>query len=95
MEFNSKLYDYVRIDHFIGIVRYYKIPYGAKNGMVGEFADGPGMNLIEAINSVSGECQIIAEDLGLVTDEVRDLIKKNWLSWNENTTVCFWMVTRK
>ena len=39
--------------------------------------DGPGMKLISAINQVKGDCDIIAEDLGIVTDDVRDLIKKS------------------
>lgn len=75
--FSAKIYDVIRIDHFIGIVRYYAIAYGAENARIGEFKTGPGEKLIKAINEVTGSNQIIAEDLGLVTDEVRDIMKKS------------------
>lgn len=76
MAFSAKIYDVIRIDHFIGIVRYYTIAYGAKNAIVGEFKTGPGEKLVKAINESIGESQIIAEDLGIVTDEVREIMKK-------------------
>lgn len=77
MAFSAKIYDVIRIDHFIGFVRYYTIPYGAKNARKGEFKKGPGEKLINAISEVVSSNQIIAEDLGLVTQEVVDLIKKS------------------
>ena len=75
--FSAKIYDVIRIDHFIGIVRYYNIPYGAPNARIGEFKKGPGEKLVKAINESLGDSQIIAEDLGLVTDEVREIMKKS------------------
>lgn len=72
----AKLYDAIRIDHFIGIVRYFAIPAGAKNGMVGEFHWGPGRKLTDAIVEAAGETKIIAEDLGVIIDEVRALKKE-------------------
>ena len=69
----SKLYDAIRIDHFIGIVRYYAIPAGAENGMVGEFHQGPGKKLTDALIESAGKTKIVAEDLGVITDEVRKL----------------------
>ncbi len=77
ISFNALLYDYIRIDHFIGISRYYKIPYGSKDGKIGEFCEGPNYDFIEAIEEVAGNCQIIAEDLGIITNEVRELIAKS------------------
>ena len=69
----AKLYDAVRIDHFIGIVRYYAIPAGSVNGMKGEFHWGPGKKLTDALIEAAGETKIVAEDLGVIIDEVRKL----------------------
>ncbi len=76
MAASAKLYDVIRIDHFIGVVRYYKIPV---NGVPkeGTFAKGPGMKLIRAIDSVIGSTKIIAEDLGVVVPEVNQLVKES------------------
>ena len=71
----SQLFDVVRIDHFIGIVNYYSIPYGAKDATVGEWRQGPAKELIDAVLEASGKTKFIAEDLGAVTNEVRKLIK--------------------
>ena len=76
MESSAKLYDVIRIDHFIGIVRYYNIPVDGvpKEGF---FAKGPGIKLINAIDSAIGDSKVIAEDLGVVVPEVTALIKQS------------------
>lgn len=71
---NAKLYDCIRIDHFIGVVNYYSIKAGEKTAMNGEWRMGPGKKLTDAIDSVIGESKIIAEDLGVVSQPVRDLL---------------------
>ncbi len=73
MAFSAKLYDIVRVDHFIGIVRYYAIPYGSLTAQNGEWCRGPGAALIRAISAVMGDSKIIAEDLGCVVPEVEEL----------------------
>lgn len=70
-----KLYDIVRIDHFRGFDEYYSIPYGEPTAMNGHWEKGPGMNLFNAIKEKLGERQIIAEDLGFLTDTVIQLVK--------------------
>lgn len=75
--FNSTIYDVIRIDHFIGIVRYYAIPAGDTNAKNGKFNDGPGYALVKAIDEARGESEIIAEDLGIVIEPVRKLIKRS------------------
>lgn len=71
-----QLYDVIRIDHFRGFDEYYAIPYGSKNAVNGEWEKGPGMDLFEAIKkNISEDAQIIAEDLGFMTDTVRKLVK--------------------
>lgn len=71
-----KLYDVVRVDHFRGFDEYYSIPYGAKNAIKGEWKKGPGFSLFKALNQELGKLEIIAEDLGFITDSVRRLLKQ-------------------
>lgn len=70
------LYDVVRIDHFRGFDEFYAIPYGDPTAEFGKWRQGPGYDLFKAINEALGERKIIAEDLGFLTDSVRDLVKK-------------------
>ena len=60
---NAKLYDVIRIDHFIGVVRYYSIPANDDNAKNGRWRKGPGKKLTDAIEEVLGDGKIIAEDL--------------------------------
>ena len=76
MAASARLYDVTRIDHFIGIVRYYNIPLD-KDPIDGFYAEGPGIKLIKAIDSAMGDAKVIAEDLGVVVPEVTELIKKS------------------
>lgn len=62
-----RLYDWVRIDHFIGFVRYYCIPEGQRDARLGEWRKGPGAELFKGLE----QKHVVAEDLGIVTDEVR------------------------
>lgn len=75
MRLSAEIYDVVRIDHFIGIVKYYSIPAGDKTAENGEWVCGPGQKLTDAINSVLGSSSIIAEDLGVAIPEVKKLLK--------------------
>ena len=70
-----RLYDVVRIDHFRGFDEYYAIPAGSKNAVIGKWEKGPGMDLFDAVKEKLGEISIIAEDLGYITDSVRQLVK--------------------
>lgn len=72
----SNDFDIIRIDHFIGFVNYFAIPYGEKTAKNGNWLKGPGIELFDAIKAQLGQKNIIAEDLGVVTDEVRAVIKK-------------------
>jgi 4-alpha-glucanotransferase len=71
-----ELYDIVRIDHFRGFDAYWAVPYGDKNAVGGKWLKGPGYSLFKAINNEFGNGRIIAEDLGFITDSVRNLIKR-------------------
>ncbi|MBP1544520.1 MAG: 4-alpha-glucanotransferase [Oscillospiraceae bacterium] len=70
-----RLYDVVRIDHFRGFDEYYSIPYGESTARNGSWKKGPSMELFNAIEAALGRRDVIAEDLGFVTDSVRKLVK--------------------
>lgn len=69
---SNKLYDVTRIDHFRGFESYWEIPYGDENAINGRWVKGPGIKLFNAVKSSLGDINIIAEDLGFLTQEVID-----------------------
>lgn len=69
------LYNVVRIDHFRGFDEYYAIPYGAESAVTGHWEKGPGIDLFRCVEQNLGWHEVIAEDLGYVTDSVRQLVK--------------------
>lgn len=68
-----RLVDIVRIDHFRGFEAYWKIPYGSPNAIKGEWIKGPGKDLFDTIKEKLGDLPIIAENLGVITDEVEKI----------------------
>ncbi len=70
-----KMYDVVRIDHFRGFDEYYSIPYGAETAVNGHWEKGPGMGLFNRMKEVLGDREVVAEDLGYMTDTVRQLVR--------------------
>lgn len=74
ISFMLTIFDGVRIDHFRAIESYYAIPGTAKTAKEGEWRPGPRMELINVIKDVSKDKLIIAEDLGDITDEVREML---------------------
>ena len=80
MKGNAQIYDIIRIDHFIGIVRYYSIPAKAPDGKDGKWNKGPGKKLTDAVEEAVGTGKIIAEDLGVCVPGVRKLMNRTgWL----------------
>lgn len=73
----AKLFDVIRIDHFIGIARYYAIAPECETAIGGEWCEGPGEKLINAINVAAGAARIIAEDLGVLHPSVKNLLEKS------------------
>ena len=69
------LYDIVRVDHFRGFDEYFSIPYGDENAKRGHWEAGPGMKLFHAMEQALGKKEVIAEDLGYVTESVKKLVK--------------------
>ena len=71
-----KVYDYLRIDHFRALDRYYQVDCDKDNARVGEWVKVPSEELFSAIHKKVDKSRIIAEDLGLIDDGVRELLKK-------------------
>ena len=76
---NFRLYDVIRIDHFRGFDAYFSVPKGAKSALTGHWEKGPGMDFFREVRWQLGEKQFIAEDLGLMTDTVRQLVRDSGL----------------
>lgn len=75
LSFCYSMYDILRIDHFRGFDEYYSIPYGETTAINGHWEKGPGIALFLRAKEVLPGIEIIAEDLGYVTDSVRRLVR--------------------
>jgi 4-alpha-glucanotransferase len=75
----SKLYDVLRIDHFRGFESYWAVPYGETSAKNGHWVKGPGMDLVGRLKEQFPQIQFIAEDLGYLTPEVRQLVQESGL----------------
>ena len=69
------LYDVIRVDHFRGFDEYYSIPAQDETAEHGHWEKGPGIELFHAIRNRLGDIHIIAEDLGYMTDSVKQLVR--------------------
>ena len=77
MKAAARMYDVVRFDHFRGFESYWSVPAGSKTAATGSWRKGPGMNFVGAIRRALPDLPIIAEDLGYVTQEVKDLLRSS------------------
>ena len=69
-----ELYDVLRIDHFRAFDRYWRVEAGAKTAKEGKWVDGVGRELFDTLHDMLEDKKIIAEDLGIIDDGVRDLL---------------------
>ncbi|MEM6750124.1 MAG: 4-alpha-glucanotransferase, partial [Planctomycetota bacterium] len=67
------LYDSARVDHFLGFLRCWAIPYGDKTAKRGKWRKTPGRELLEALHEGLGAMPFVVEDLGLLTPEAAAL----------------------
>lgn len=65
--------DEIRIDHFRGLESYWSVPATAKTAREGVWKKGPGLDLLRAVYRKLGNIPLVAEDLGVITDEVCEL----------------------
>jgi 4-alpha-glucanotransferase len=68
-----QLYDVVRLDHFRGFEAYWAIPAEEATAINGEWVKAPGLALFRALEAALGPLPLVAEDLGIITDEVEAL----------------------
>jgi 4-alpha-glucanotransferase len=73
IEESFRLYDMVRIDHFRGFESYWEVPFGSPTAASGSWKKGPAEDLFKAIEKELGDLNIIAEDLGFITEEVIEM----------------------
>ncbi|MGX9364502.1 4-alpha-glucanotransferase [Desulfoplanes sp. PS50] len=71
---NQKLYDTVRLDHFRGFAAFWQVPACSRTARNGVWRPCPGKRLFEKVLSELPDLDIIAEDLGHITDDVRELM---------------------
>ncbi len=70
------LFDLIRIDHFRGFEACWEIPAHCETAVDGTWVKAPGEQLFEVMRSVFGHLPLVAEDLGIITDEVTALREK-------------------
>jgi 4-alpha-glucanotransferase len=73
LEAQLERFDLVRLDHFRALESYWAVPAGAKTARDGEWRKGRGAELLTALRAKHGDLPLVAEDLGIITDEVRAL----------------------
>ena len=75
---NARLYDIIRLDHFIGLRRFYKIHTRPEERHLNRWEDAPGIAVAEAIEATARKegGTILAEDLGIMTPEVQEVLQK-------------------
>jgi 4-alpha-glucanotransferase len=77
IKYSLKMYDVLRIDHFRGFESYWEIKYGLEDARFGQWVKGPGINFFDSIKEELGELNIIAEDLGFLTKDVKKLLRSS------------------
>ncbi|MBI4620780.1 MAG: 4-alpha-glucanotransferase [Desulfobacterales bacterium] len=73
---NLRLFDLVRIDHFRGFVGYWEVPAGESTAMNGRWVEAPAQNLFNTLLRKFPYLPMIAEDLGFITPDVREIINR-------------------
>ncbi len=73
---NLNLYDMVRVDHFRGFVGYWEIPSGEKTAINGRWVEAPAGDFFTTLQKRFSHLPFIAEDLGIITDDVREIMRR-------------------
>lgn len=71
-----EMFDMVRIDHFRGFESHWEVPGAATTAIDGRWVKGPGADLFRVISAELGPLPIVAENLGLITPEVEELLQQ-------------------
>jgi 4-alpha-glucanotransferase len=89
MEQNLRLYDQVRIDHFRGFLGTWQVPAGESTAKGGHWEQQPQHKLMDKLRRRYPALQVIAEDLGLITPDVREFMRKYDLPGMRVLQFCF------
>jgi 4-alpha-glucanotransferase len=73
LDHQLRRFDLVRIDHFRGLAAYWAVPEGAQTAREGHWRPAPGHALFEALRAEHPDLPVVAEDLGLITEDVHAL----------------------
>jgi 4-alpha-glucanotransferase len=73
MRTQFSLFDVLRVDHFRGFQAYWEIAAEEETAINGRWVEAPGKQLLATINEHFHQLPLVAEDLGVITDEVTEL----------------------
>ena len=71
-----KQFDILRIDHFKGFESFWEVEFQSDDARVGEWRQGPGIELFRRIEKELGSLDIVAEDLGFNTENLEKLVRE-------------------
>ncbi len=74
IEHNLKYFDFIRVDHFRGFAAYWEVPASETTAIHGRWVKSPGIDFFKTLLRRFPNLPIIAEDLGVITPDVRELI---------------------
>jgi 4-alpha-glucanotransferase len=76
IEHNLKLFDLFRLDHFRGFVGYWEVPADEKTAINGKWVKAPAEDFFKTVLKQFPHISIVAEDLGIITPDVKEVMKK-------------------
>ena len=76
VKYSIERYDFVRIDHFRAFANYWEIPSKLETAREGKWIKGPGIEIFEKMKKMLGPLPVIAEDLGIIDEDVIELIRE-------------------
>ena len=79
LEAAGEWFDVIRLDHFRGFASYWSVPFGDPTARGGQWLPGPGMEFFRAVKKALPKLSLIAEDLGVLTPDVLQLLADSGL----------------
>jgi 4-alpha-glucanotransferase len=76
MRHNLQVFDYVRVDHFRGLVSFWQIPARRKTALAGRWVKAPVYAFLDTLLEAFPGMPIIAEDLGTITKNVKEVLRE-------------------
>lgn len=73
---NLDLFDWIRLDHFRGLVAFWEVPASHKSAMNGRWVEAPAADFLDCLRQSFPDLPMIAEDLGIITDDVREIMRR-------------------